>query len=201
MNSAMMEIYAFIHSPLRKHAHVVRLLGLAWRGGNPFDITYCLPVLVVEYAERRDLASLHEKELLSSELKQSLCLDISLGLDILHRCGIMHGDVKTENILVFPDSQKTYIAKVADFGFSVVEILEICLSKEPELRVLSNVINILREEADRDANPAFVEVLQRSFNHHILSWQKMREFPPAVQTFVFEAMRQRQKLDFCEKHD
>lgn len=120
MASAMMEIYALIHPPLLKHPNIVDFLGLAW-GGNPFEPAHRLPVIVVEYAQHGTLADLQDGQTLTSELRKSLCLDVALGLDILHRCGIVHGDVKAENVLIFSHTERQYIAKVADFGYSFVE--------------------------------------------------------------------------------
>ena len=56
------------------------------------------------------------------KLKVALCSDIASGLSALHNCGIVHGDVKPENILVFPriGSQESYTAKLTDFGHSVL---------------------------------------------------------------------------------
>ena len=76
--------------------------------------------MVLEYAEHGSLAVLQEKEDLPAQVRLSLCLDVAQGLDILHRCGIIHGDIKGENVLVFSNPQKKYVAKLADFGFSVV---------------------------------------------------------------------------------
>jgi len=119
MNSVLMEIYALTHPPLFKHPNIVTFLALGW-GHNPYNISYRLPVVVVEYADYGSLAALQEKESLDSKTKLSLTLDIAEGLKVLHRCGIIHGDVKSENVLVFSDTQKRYLAKLADFGFSTV---------------------------------------------------------------------------------
>ncbi len=123
MASVMMEIYALVHPPLLNHPNVVSYVGLAW-GSNPYEPTHRLPILVVEHADYGTLAGLQEKEFLPSKTRQSLCLDVALGLDVLHRCGIVHGDVKAENVLIFANLRSQYppyIAKVADFGFSTVE--------------------------------------------------------------------------------
>lgn len=120
MSSAMMEFYALIHKPLYEHPNVIDYLGLAW-GSNPFEPLHKLPIVVVEYAEHGTLSDLQAKEDLTSSVKRNLCLDVALGLDILHRCGIVHGDVKAENVLIFSHPERKYLAKVADFGFSVVE--------------------------------------------------------------------------------
>lgn len=119
MNSVLMELYALMHPPLYKHANIVTLLALAW-GTNPFEPSYRLPVIVTEHADHGNLADLQAREVLSSEVKQSISLDIGRGLKILHQCGIVHGDVKSENILIFSDTGKKYVAKLGDFGFSLV---------------------------------------------------------------------------------
>jgi serine/threonine protein kinase len=120
MSSAMMEIYALAHPPLARHENIVKLLGLAW-GSNPYEPSHLLPVPIVEYADLGTLQDLQARETLPSEGKRRVCLDIALGLDALHGCGLVHGDVKPENVLMFAHNDRKYIAKVADFGFSVVE--------------------------------------------------------------------------------
>lgn len=119
MNSVMMEIYALMHPPLYKHANIVALLALGW-GTNPFEPSYRLPVIITEYADQGNLADLQAREILTSEVKRTISLDIAYGLQVLHRCGIIHGDMKSENVLIFSHPQKTYVAKLGDFGFSIV---------------------------------------------------------------------------------
>ena len=52
--------------------------------------------------------------------------DIADGLSALHMCGIIHGDLKPQNILLFedPDTKGALVAKVADFGFSNIDFLK-----------------------------------------------------------------------------
>jgi serine/threonine protein kinase len=119
MKAAMMEMFALVHPPLLKHANIVDFLGLAW-GSNYYDPSHRLPVLVVEYADHGNLAELQGRENLDPPIRSSLALDIGEGLKILHKCGIIHGDVKSENVLIFAHPEKKYLAKVADFGFSIV---------------------------------------------------------------------------------
>lgn len=119
MNSVMMEIYALMHQPLYEHANIVKLLALGW-GTNPFESSYRLPVIVTEYADQGNLADLQAREILTSEVKRTISLDIAHGLQVLHRCGIIHGDMKSENVLIFSHPKKTYVAKLGDFGFSIV---------------------------------------------------------------------------------
>jgi serine/threonine protein kinase len=119
MKAAMMEMFALVHPPLLKHSNIVDFLGLAW-GSNFYDPSHRLPVLVVEYADHGNLAQLQESKNLEPQTRSSLALDIGEGIKILHRCGIIHGDVKSENVLIFAHPDKKYLAKVADFGFSLV---------------------------------------------------------------------------------
>ena len=119
LNAFLMELHALLHPPLREHANIVTLLGLGW-GSNPYDITYRMPVLVTEFADHGNLAELQDRQRLDSQTKLNLTLDIAHGLQVLHKCGIIHGDVKSENVLIFSHPQKKYVAKLADFGFSVV---------------------------------------------------------------------------------
>lgn len=121
--SALTEFRALTHPPLFSHPNIIDFLGLAW-GSNPFNPIHRLPVLVVEYAEHGTLSALLARQTLPPILKRSLSLDVALGLRALHDCGIVHGDIKTENVLIFSHDVKTYVAKLADFGFSVIETSE-----------------------------------------------------------------------------
>lgn len=61
----------------------------------------------------------------SREVLQQLCLDVGSGLqvDVIHLCGLNHGDLKSLNALVFPASGLvSYVAKLADFGFSIGDL-------------------------------------------------------------------------------
>lgn len=119
MKAALMELYSLRHPPLQNHPNIVKFLGLAW-GANHFNPSHRLPVLVVEFADRGNLVQLQEMRDLAPAVRSRLAIDIGEGLSMLHRCGIIHGDVKSENILIFSHSEKEYVAKLSDFGFSMV---------------------------------------------------------------------------------
>jgi serine/threonine protein kinase len=46
------------------------------------------------------------------------------GLQTLHECGITHGDLKLENVLIFERCDGSVVAKLADFGCASVEAEE-----------------------------------------------------------------------------
>lgn len=51
------------------------------------------PVILTEFAEYGTLAALQRSQTLKIDVKLNLCLDIGLGVQALHDCGIVHGDV------------------------------------------------------------------------------------------------------------
>lgn len=117
MHSVMREFFALVHAPLLRHPNIVTLLGLGW-GSNPYQPQYTLPTIVLEYADCGTLADLQHAVDLTAKEQLSICADVAAGLDVLHRCDIVHGDVKSENVLIFSHPDKVYLAKLGDFGFS-----------------------------------------------------------------------------------
>ncbi|KAL8703472.1 MAG: hypothetical protein Q9201_003346 [Fulgogasparrea decipioides] len=100
------ELLTTCHPPLRSHPNIVRLHGIAFETEGPADALNAMPVLVPEVAELGNLAEVletarKEDRALAFQDKIALCIDIAHGLEILHACDIVHGDVKCENVLVF----------------------------------------------------------------------------------------------------
>lgn len=122
----LLEIRALLHEPLRYHPNIVRLLGLSWGSSSETGSIY--PTLILEYASFGSLQHLQANSPpLPFPVKQKLCYDVARGLSILHACGIVHGDLKHENVLVFENRYDTlegqpYTAKLADFGGAVMDI-------------------------------------------------------------------------------
>lgn len=116
IHDMQLEILALCHAPLKQHSNIVQLLGWA-RDDGPANI----PLLVLELA-LADLEKFLQGEV-DVNTKHHLCLDIGSGLDALHRSGIIHGDLKPANVLVFKNDfpKVPFVAKLADFGFSVLE--------------------------------------------------------------------------------
>ncbi len=53
------------------------------------------------------------------ETKAAISLDTAKGIAALHSCGIVHGDIKTENVLMVESTR--WVAKVADFSHSMLD--------------------------------------------------------------------------------
>ncbi|ERF73239.1 hypothetical protein EPUS_08790 [Endocarpon pusillum Z07020] len=110
-----LEIFTLTNPALRVHPNIARLIAWSDVGLNP----RLMPTLVMELAES-DLATLLADDVpqLSPSQKYSLCQDVGAGLDALHDCHILHGDLKPKNILIFRH-EGCIVAKLADFGLSL----------------------------------------------------------------------------------
>lgn len=82
-----------------------------------------MPVIALEYANHGTLSDLYFSStfLSSYEQKIRVLTDVAEGLQALHCSGIVHGDVKPENILICKDAQYGFVAKLTDFGFSIID--------------------------------------------------------------------------------
>ncbi|KAI4196716.1 MAG: hypothetical protein LQ350_006362 [Teloschistes chrysophthalmus] len=124
MQSVLTELHALVNPELSEHPNIINFLGYAW-GSNPFAPQFRLPALVVEYAEHGTLTQLLRRiQILHPDWKHLLCLDVARGLSALHASGLVHGDVKADNVLICRHRNRKYIAKVSDFGFSIVSATE-----------------------------------------------------------------------------
>lgn len=121
----LFELRALLHEPIRYHPNLVRLLGIQWGLSPISDSTY--PVLIMEHASLGTFKTLQtSSEPLSFPVKQKLCYDVGRALSALHASGIVHGDMKHENVLIFPSKKPIdgvpYTAKLADFGGTVMDM-------------------------------------------------------------------------------
>ena len=127
INAMMLELRTLTHDPIRQHENIVKFLGITWET-DPFDIERKWPVFLMERAMNGTLVDVFQTErALALSTRLNLILDVILGLEILHSCGIIHGDVKLENILVFDSLDNStvdrpFIAKLADFGGSIFDV-------------------------------------------------------------------------------
>lgn len=109
------EIKALTTPELQEHPGIVQLL--SWSAD--FFSFYGPITLVMELALSDLYYVLRERgPLVSPEDRYFFATDIATGLDAIHRCGFVHGDLKPANVLIFVESGHPF-AKLADFGLSV----------------------------------------------------------------------------------
>ena len=111
------------HEPIATHPNVIGLLGYGW-GLMKESI---LPFMVTEFAElgcmRDYLATCRP----SIRLRLTLCSQVTAGLAELHRSGVMHGDLKLENVLII-GNEKQVVAKLVSsrvdrtFGSTLIDL-------------------------------------------------------------------------------
>jgi p21-activated kinase 1 len=92
-----------------KHKNLVNFLDAYWIDDES------ILFLMLEYMAGGDLTDVTiEKRLVEKQIA-AICREVLLGLEFLHSRGIIHRDIKSENILLGMDGS----VKITDFGFSV----------------------------------------------------------------------------------
>ena len=117
--SILLDLMVLSHDPILNHPNIVSMLGLAW-GDNGFPKSCEIPVPIIEHANLGSLADHQANHVLVISEKLSILRGVAMGINFLHQCSIAHGDVKSENVLLFQDSQGHITAKISDFGFAVL---------------------------------------------------------------------------------
>ena len=92
------------YKPLAEHTNIARILGYGWG----LSMESALPFLVTEFAEYGNLRHFISEKASDSTLisRMKLTGHVASGLHALHLCGLAHGDVKLDNVLVFKDTSK-----------------------------------------------------------------------------------------------
>jgi serine/threonine-protein kinase len=98
-----------------RHPHVVQIFD---SGVQP-QAAGGLPYIVMEYLEGRDLETrLHDGGRLSLEEAALVVLQVARALDKAHEQGVVHRDIKAENIFLCGDDADEPFVKVLDFGIA-----------------------------------------------------------------------------------
>ena len=93
-----------------RHPNIISRLG----HGTAIDLTStAFHYIVLEYLSGGDLSALSRREALGLDRALFYLQQICAGLAHAHECGVIHRDIKPQNLLLTADHQ---IVKIADFG-------------------------------------------------------------------------------------
>jgi serine/threonine protein kinase len=94
-----------------RHENIMEVIDVGEHDGIPY--------YVMEWLDGVDLAAVIEREgRLSWERTRGFALQICAGLDLAHRAGVVHRDMKPENCLVLRRADGAERLKILDFGIA-----------------------------------------------------------------------------------
>ncbi|KAL9120191.1 MAG: hypothetical protein Q9187_003257 [Circinaria calcarea] len=106
------EILVLGHPEVQKHPNIISIEGICFHVIRESQKVW--PVLVFEKTRHGDLKSFME-----TPLGRSLSFQKRLELSFINGGeGIIHGDIKPQNVLISEHASDCYVARVADFGYS-----------------------------------------------------------------------------------
>ncbi|EXJ71738.1 serine/threonine protein kinase [Cladophialophora psammophila CBS 110553] len=108
------------HEGIKSHPNIIDLCGVIWHNFGTPESPRIAPALVLEFADFGTLSSYQARGLGHSPIdKFDICDDVAQGLYYLHGCGVVHGDLKASNVLMCRHPQRSFVAKLSDFGFAL----------------------------------------------------------------------------------
>lgn len=98
------------------HPNILTLLG--W--GYEIDDGDLDAHLIIDYSSHGSLRGfLRTQGSPGTTICEKFCVEIGEGLRALHEHGVVQGDLKLDNILIFDDPLETFVSKISDFGFAI----------------------------------------------------------------------------------
>ncbi|EPE33286.1 Protein kinase-like (PK-like) [Glarea lozoyensis ATCC 20868] len=199
-DTTLQELRVLLHPQLRKCEHIISIFGLDFQEDYD-DSTLAWPVLLMEYAEYGTFDTLQEDIHMDVELCRVLLLDVARGIRALHQCNIVHGDVKSENVLICRHQQRKYTARLSDFGLSVVN---------PDVSKIDHRLpgETFLWGAPESDQPLTVEGLFQTdvFSFGLMAWRVFRHHPnpyrliPLVDIGLNDQSSLREIVDSAKSH-
>lgn len=114
----------FLKYNLLKNRHIARLVGVTWTMDEGSDPKLKPAIILIQ--EDNDLDQFLRKYKDSSRyltVDEKICALISgilSGIAAVHKAGLIHGDIKPQNIFVSTDNKDgSLVSKISDFGLSI----------------------------------------------------------------------------------
>jgi len=155
------------------HPNVVTIHALEQAGEDYY--------IVMEYAEQGTLADLlEERGRLPCEQVIEIALYLCYGLEVVHRKGVIHRDIKASNILLFADEQDRLFPKLSDFGVARIPPTE----EHAALTVKGEIVGTFCCMAPEQARGDEVDARSDIFALGILLYQMLTGELPDMGTFA-----------------
>ena len=118
------EIRVLGHPFLRTHENILDIIGLTWDDDfcDSLETSPRQPMLVLEYANCGSLEDFFTLDGVNFSwvVKMGILSDVAHGLEAVDDAGVLHGDLKLSNVLVFRIGDDHFKAKICDFGSAVI---------------------------------------------------------------------------------
>ncbi|KAL4978866.1 hypothetical protein BDW66DRAFT_148721 [Aspergillus desertorum] len=124
LGQVVVEVKLLSASGIRSHPNITQLKGISFERPHHRMDGYLAPVLMFDASSMGNLLDfICDPVRMVDGPYWEFCLDVARGLKALHSNGFIHGDVKCENVLIFPTralQARNFVAKITDFGCSMV---------------------------------------------------------------------------------
>jgi serine/threonine protein kinase len=120
LRTILREVSILTLPQIRGNDYIINIFGWDWNASDDESSRGVSPVLVMEYAALGSLDAFLSTGSYGASMKLLWCYQVCSALSSLHNSGVIHGDVKPENVLVC-EKDGEIVVKVADFGNSLFE--------------------------------------------------------------------------------
>lgn len=152
-----------------KHENIVdyHALQFGFMSFGPLQIS---PALVLEEAAHGNLAAFQASVSMEDanwKVRLNLCLDMALGLQVLHEHGLVHGSLDPSHVLIHHHPSRKYLAKICGLGNCI-------LGKEEDVRAAKDAKNpwLSPEQANSCVNKRLAHKVDL-FPLGLLMWQAL----------------------------
>jgi len=123
--SIMAELQILLDPAVQAHENIIDLQGLTWDFEPEDDGSYSVwPVIGLEAAESSMQSLMYEYDESDAPLSTRIqyCYNVAEALKFLHERGVVHCDVKLENVLICVTQRSGSVAKLSDFGSALLGV-------------------------------------------------------------------------------